>query len=370
MSSGRCFSTLSAPKRRDQRQAARLVFRIEDVDQPDQFVGLERRAAFEADRVLDAAAEFDMGVIGLAGAVADPQHVAGGGVPVAAGRIDAGQRLLVAQQQGLVAGEEIGRAQLRRGIGIDAAGAHEAHRLGDAVGECLIALEGGRILEETKRPFVDMLEIGIAALREGAQQIEGRRRLPVGHDLALRIGLAALKRRCRIIDDVAAIDRQFHAIDRLGGRRARLGELAGNAADLHHRLAAGKGQDHRHLQEDAEEIADIVGGMFGEAFGAIAALEQESPCLRRPGPACASACAPRRQKPAAESRPSCFSTIGQACLVVIVRHLHDREFPPAVRCPVGRHCVVTPNTKEWAYTPVRRYSSYAGGPTTLIPLFH
>ena len=40
-----------------------------------------------------------------------------------------------------------------------------------------------------------------------------------------------------------------------------------------------QGQDHRHLQEDAEEIADIVGGadpLLGEALGAIAALEQES----------------------------------------------------------------------------------------------
>ena len=111
----------------DQRQAARLVVGIERVDEPDQFVGLQRRAAFEADRVLDAAAELDMGMVGLARAVADPQHMARCRVPVAAGRIDAGQRLLVAEQQRLVAGEEIGRAQLRRRVGVDAAGAHEGH---------------------------------------------------------------------------------------------------------------------------------------------------------------------------------------------------------------------------------------------------
>ena len=85
MSSGRCFSTLSAPKRADQRQAARLVFGIQDVDEPDQFIRLQRRAAFQANRVFDAAAEFDMGMIGLAGAVADPQHVARGCIPVAGG---------------------------------------------------------------------------------------------------------------------------------------------------------------------------------------------------------------------------------------------------------------------------------------------
>ena len=70
----------------DQRQPAGLVLRIEDVDQPQQLVRLWRRAAFEAERILDAAAELDMGVIGLAGAVADPDHVAGGRVPVAGPR--------------------------------------------------------------------------------------------------------------------------------------------------------------------------------------------------------------------------------------------------------------------------------------------
>ena len=57
--------------------------------------------------------------------------------------------------------------------------------------------------------------------------------------------------------------------------RARLGELAGDAADLHHRLRAGEGQHDRHLQEDAEEVADVVGAMLGKALGAVAALQQE-----------------------------------------------------------------------------------------------
>ena len=77
------------------------------------------------------------------------------------------------------------------------------------------------------------------------------------------------------VDDVAAIARQRHAVDRLVVGRARLGELAGDAADLHHRLGAGEGQHHRHLQEHAEEVADVVRAMLGEAFGAIAALQKE-----------------------------------------------------------------------------------------------
>ena len=235
-----------------------------------------------------------------------------------------------------MAGEEIGRAQLRRGIGIDAAGAHEAHRLGDAVGERVIARPGRRILQETKRPFVDMLEIGIAALGEGAQQVERRRRLPVGHDLAFGIGLAAGKARCRIIDDVAAIDRQFLAIDGFEGRGARLGKLAGNAADLHHRLAAGEGQHHRHLQEDAEEIADIVGGMLGEAFGAVAALEQETLAFGDARQLALELPRLARKNQWRIARKLRFD-IGQALAILIGRHLLGRLAAPAFRCP-GRCC--------------------------------
>ena len=59
------------------------------------------------------------------------------------------------------------------------------------------------------------------------------------------------------------------------GDRAGLGELAGDAADLHHRQRRREGQHHRHLQEDAEEVADVVGVVLGEALGAVAALQQE-----------------------------------------------------------------------------------------------
>ena len=121
----------------DQRQPARLVLRVEHLDQLQQLIGGQRRAAFQADRVLDAAEELDMGMVELAGAIADPDHMAGGVVPVAGGGIDARHRLLVAEQQRLVAGVEIGRAHLRMRLRIDAAGAHEVERLGDALGQFL-----------------------------------------------------------------------------------------------------------------------------------------------------------------------------------------------------------------------------------------
>ena len=113
-------------------------------------------------------------------------------------------------------------------------------------------------------------------MREGAQQVQRRGRLPIGLDLPARIGNARFRRELDAVDDVAAIARQFLAVLLLGRRGARLGELSGDAADLHHRRAAGEGQHHRHLQKDAEEVADVVGAVLGEALGAITALQQES----------------------------------------------------------------------------------------------
>ena len=165
---------------------------IEDGDQAQQIVGVQARAAFQADGILDAAAEFDMGAVQLAGAVADPQHVGGGVVPVAGGGIDARHRLLVGQQQRLVAGVEIGGAQLRHRVRRDAAGRHEVQRFGDALRETFILFAGRRVRDEAQHPTMDIVQIGIAARGEGAQQIERRRRLGIGLHQALRIGHARL----------------------------------------------------------------------------------------------------------------------------------------------------------------------------------
>ena len=53
----------------------------------------------------------------------------------------------------------------------------------------------------------------------------------------------------------------------------------GGYANLEHGLARPMGQHHGHLQEDAEKITNMVGAVFGEAFGAIAALQQECPAM-------------------------------------------------------------------------------------------
>ena len=92
----------------------------------------------------------------------------------------------------------------------------------------------------------------------------------------MRIGDAGFGCEVRPVDDVTAIARQLLVALLLGRRGARFCELPGDAADFNDGLAAGVGQHDRHLQEDAEEVADVVGSMLGEALGAVAALEQEA----------------------------------------------------------------------------------------------
>ena len=65
----------------------------------------------------------------------------------------------------------------------------------------------------------------------------------------------------------------------LGGRGARLGELSGDAADLHRGDAAAVGEHDRHLQDDLELVADRVGRERVERLGAVARLEHEAASL-------------------------------------------------------------------------------------------
>ena len=62
-------------KARNQRNAAGFVFRVQLIQQLDEFIRLERRAAFQAQRIFNAGQKFNMRTIGLARAVADPQHM-------------------------------------------------------------------------------------------------------------------------------------------------------------------------------------------------------------------------------------------------------------------------------------------------------
>ncbi len=189
--------------------------------------------------------------------------------------IDAGQRLFVTEQQGLVAGEEIGFAQARIVLRADADRLHEVHCLGDTIRKLAVTVRLRAVLDETEHPLVNVFKVGVTAHRESAQQVERRRRLTIGVELALRVRNARGLVEFDAVDDVTTVGRQRHAIKHFHVGRTRLGELAGNTADLHDRQLRAIGQHDSHLQESAEEVADIVRAMLEEAFGAIAALQQE-----------------------------------------------------------------------------------------------
>ncbi len=277
-----------------------------------------------------------MAVIELARAVADPDHVAGGRVPVAGRGIDPREGLLVAEQQRLMAGVEIGGAQFGMAFEIEPAGAHEIQRLGNAVRQFLVTAVLRGILEKPQHPLMHAAEIGEAAGGEGAQQIQRRRRLAIGHQLTHRVGRARLGGEGDVVDDVAAIARQLDAVDLLGRRGTRLGELAGDAADLHHRHRAGIGQNHRHLQQHAEEVADIVGAVLGKALGAVAALQQEGLAGSNPAERLlqVSRLARKHQR---RKRGKLRLDIGQRLGVGIIGYLQHRLGAPAVGGPPLGH---------------------------------
>ena len=277
-------------------------------------------------------------MVRLARAVADPHHVAGGRVPVAGGGIVARHRLLEAEQQCLVAGVEFGDAHFRVALGVDPAGAHEVERLGDPPGKFRVARRLRAVLDEAQHPAVRVVEVGVAAGRERPQQVERRRRLPICLELAPRIGHPCGLREGDVVDDVAAVAGQRHPVLRLGVRRARLGELARHPPDLHHRQRAREGQHHRHLEEHAEEVADVIGGMLGERFRAVAPLQQKRLAGRHPGERRFQLARLAGEDQRREARQLLLD-LGEHRSVRIARHLLDRLLPPACRAPSVLHRV-------------------------------
>ena len=183
-----------------------------------------------------------------------------------------------------------------------------------------------------------VFDAGVAALREGAQQIERRRRLAIGLNLPARVGTARLLGEGDVVDDVAAIARQLLAVALFGRRRARLGELAGDAADFDHRQRAAICEHDRHLQEHAEEVADVIGAVLGKAFRAVAALQQESLTVGDAGERLFER-ARLAGKDQRRERSKLLFGIGQYLRVRIIRHLLDRLLAPTIGRPTLGHSI-------------------------------
>ncbi len=216
---------------------------------------------------------------------------------------------------------------------VEADRAHEAQRLGDAIGELLIAFRLRTVLDEAEHPPMGVLKVGVAAGGERPEQVERRRGLAIGFQLPARIGLARLRREFDVVDDIAAIGRQLDAVDCLEVRGARFGELACDPPDLDDRRRRGERHHHRHLQKHPEEIADVVGRMLAEALGAIPALQQErfAPGRLAERPFELARFAGENQRRIAGKLAL---GVGQRRAVAIDRRLLNRLRPPTLRGPM------------------------------------
>ncbi len=217
-------------------------------------------------------------------------------------------------------------------LGVEPDRPHEAERFGDAVGDPLVAFGLRTVLDEAEHPAVSIFEVGVAAGGESAQKVQGRRRLAIGLELPVRVRLARVRRELNIVDDVAPVARQRHPVDRLDVRRARLGELAGHPTDLDDGRCRRERHDHGHLQEDAEEVADVVGRMLAEALGAVAALQEERLAFRRSAQRALELPGFARENERRIAGKLAFR-LPERGLIFVDRRLLDRLHPPAVGGP-------------------------------------
>ena len=265
------------PHPHDQRQPPGPPRRIEPLAELDDLVGGRRRPELDPERVVDAGEELDVRASQLVRSLADPEHVRRAVVPVAGQRVLPRQRLLVVEHEALVARPQIDAVEPLRLGDVDPAGADEVERALDLGGERLVALSLGRARDELLVPRVHLGEIGEAAVREGADEVERGRGLVVDPQQPRRIGRPRLERRRVVVDHVTEERRQLevpHALRRL---RSRLRELARDPADLHERQPGAVDHHHRHLQEDLQLLADRDRAEVAKRLGALARLEQKRP---------------------------------------------------------------------------------------------
>ncbi len=120
------------------------------------------------------------------------------------------------------------------------------------------------------------MQVGETAVDQRAHEVHRQRRTHMRFQQALRVGRTRRQGELRRVDDIAAVRRQRHPGAGLGIRGARLGVLAGEAADAGDALAQPMRQYQRHLQQHLEPVGDDFGPAVGKRFGTVAALQHEA----------------------------------------------------------------------------------------------
>ena len=322
---GQLFADVGGAHPGDEGQAARLTLRVELVDQAQRVVAGRGRAQLHADGVAHPGQEVDVGVVQFAGALPDPEEVRRGVVRQAGARVDARQGPLVVEQQRLVAGEELHAQRVEVGT----AGGHELDGAVDVPGQRLVA-GVGRVFGEALVPLVHQAQVREAALREGADEVQGGGGGVVGLQHPAGVVAAGLGREIVAVDDVAAVRREGHAVAGFVVGRAWLRELAGHAAHFDDRHGRTVGEDDGHLQDGLDPGTDFVRRCGFKRFRAVAALEQERLALGR-------RCEPFAQDvhftgEDQRGKDGQFLDGGvKDVLVLPAGLLGDRQFPPVVQ---------------------------------------
>ena len=139
----------------------------------------------------------------------------------------------------------------------------------------------GRVLGESLVPTVHLAQVGKTTLRKRTDQVERRGRRVVALDQPGRVGLSRLGDEVVAVDDVATVSGQGHVATGLEVARARLGELSGHPAHLHHRHRGTVGEHDGHLQHRLDPVADLLSVCSAERLGAVATLKQKGFASRR-----------------------------------------------------------------------------------------
>ncbi len=213
-----------------------------------------------------------MGLVELASALADPQHVSRAVVPAVGEGIAAREGLFVGEDQGLMGGVEVDLGHAGIVGRANAAGFHEPQGTIDLVGDRLIAPSLGAGRDELLVPDVHLLKICVAALGERTDQVQGRCRLLVGAKQSLGFWHARLGIEGDVVDHVPAKGRKFVIAAALHIGRARFGKLAGDTSHFDDWNTGRIGEHGGHLQNDFELVADAVCSKPVEALSTVPSL--------------------------------------------------------------------------------------------------
>jgi hypothetical protein len=173
-----------------------------------------------------------------------------------------------------VARPDVDLVQLRRVHEIDAAGAHEADRALDLRGDDLVALSLRCARDELLVPHLHLRQVGEAALREGAKQVERGRGLVVRLDHPRWIGGSRLRGGLVVVDHVPEEDGSSSSPTRSTGSTSvwRTARRSGRPSRA---VAPAIDHHHRHLQQNLQLLADRDSREVPKRLRTVARLEEE-----------------------------------------------------------------------------------------------